>query len=65
MSWPTVRRYARTLDDAFRGVDYATAIHRTGPPVPFGERIAGVIVATVVGVLIACALVHWWTGVNT
>jgi len=59
MSWPTVRRYARTLDDAFRGVDYATAIHRVGRPVSFGERIAGVIVATVIGVLIACALVHW------
>lgn len=59
MSWPTVRRYARTLDEAFRGVDYATAIHRVGRPVPIGERIAGVVLAVVLGVIGACLGIHW------
>ena len=59
MSWPTVRRYPRTLSDAFKGIDYAIAIHRPGRPVPAGERIAGVVVAVVVGICGACALVHW------
>ena len=61
MSWPTTRRFSRSLDEAFRGIDYAVAIHRTGRPVPAGERIAGVVVAVVVGICGACALVHWWS----
>lgn len=61
MSWPTVRRFPRTLSDASRGVDYAVSIHRVGRPVPIGERIAGVVLAVVLGILGACALVHWIT----
>lgn len=55
--WRDPRYYQapRTLDSAFRTARYATAIEATR-----NERIAGVLLACFIGVLLAAALVHWW-----
>ena len=52
-SWVRAARIAQTP------AEYATAIehHRSGTP---GERVAGVVIAVVLGILGAAALAHWW-----
>ncbi len=52
------RRFPRTLLEAF-GTDAksACAIER---PESDGERLAGVLLAIVIGVALAAALVNWW-----
>ena len=56
----TTRRHPRTLADAWpqhyawRGV---ITRHRR----PLAERIYSVMLATVIGVCLAAALVHWWS----
>lgn len=53
------RRYPRTLDEAFpRGMTYGCALER---PDAAGERMAGVVLAVLIGIGLACALVHWWS----
>lgn len=56
--WRDPRYYQapRTLDSAFRTARYADPIE----PPSRTERIAGVLLAVVIGVLGAAALVHWW-----
>lgn len=54
----TTRRYPRTLSEAFPCERYP-AIERYRPPL--AERIYGVLLATVIGVCLAAALVHWWS----
>ena len=39
-------------------VRYASAVHRM--PQSKGEEAAGVVLAVVLGVLLACALMSWW-----
>lgn len=51
-------RSRRTLESA---VDAACPVHVYRRRVSLGERIAGVVVAVVIGVLMAMALVHWWS----
>lgn len=58
------RKYPRTLDEAFpHGAHYGAAITR---PRTFaernrrGERLAGRVLAVVIGVCLAAALVNWW-----
>jgi len=57
MSYPTSRRHPRSLAEAFPQ-DAAEAIH--GYRVPRVELALGVVLAVVIGVLLAAALVHWW-----
>lgn len=53
------RRYPRTMDEAFpHGAEYGCAIER---PETDGERMAGVVLAVLIGIGLACALVHWWS----
>ena len=53
------RSYPRTLDEAFpRGMTYGCALER---PDAAGERMAGVVLAVLIGIGLACALVHWWS----
>jgi len=49
----------RTLADCKFSVGHAQAQHPRRP-VPISERIYGVLLATVIGLLGAAALVHWW-----
>ena len=52
------RKYSRTMDQAFPfGAKYGCAIER---PQTDGERMAGLVLAVVIGVCLAAALVHWW-----
>lgn len=52
-SWVRSQRIAQSP------AEYATAIehHRTGTP---AERIYGVVLAVVIGIIGAVSLVHWW-----
>ncbi len=43
----TTRRYPRTLDDAFKGADYADPIRRYRSPMV--ERVADVVLAVIIG----------------
>ena len=53
------RRYPRTMDEAFpRGMAYGCALER---PDTAGERMAGVVLAVVIGIGLAAMLVHWWS----
>ena len=56
----TPRRYARTLAEAFPQ-HYAWRGVITHYRAPLAERIYGVLLATVIGVCLAAALVHWWS----
>ena len=58
MSYPTTRRHPRNLAEAFPQ-DYADAIHVYRNSVPSVQRALGVVLAVVIGVLLAVALVHW------
>lgn len=54
---PTIRRYPRTLQEAFPQ-DHACAItHYPASPL---ERFAGLVLAFVLALFGALALVHWW-----
>jgi hypothetical protein len=56
----TTRRYPRTLAEAWpqhyawRGV--VTHYRR-----PLAERISGALLASLIGLALAAALVHWWS----
>jgi hypothetical protein len=50
----------RTLAECRFEVGYSAADHPRRP-VPLGERVAGVVLATVIGILLAAAAVHWWS----
>jgi hypothetical protein len=50
----------RTLADSQFFVGYSAADHPRRP-VPVGERVAGVVLATVIGIVVAAATVHWWS----
>lgn len=53
-------RTPRTLSDCSWHTGYASAqLHRD--PIPATERAAGVLLAVVIGVLLAVSLVHWWS----
>lgn len=59
MNTLNTRRFPRTLDQAFPfGADYGCAITR---PDTRREWLAGVLLAIVIGVLLAAALVSWWS----
>lgn len=56
---PTVRRYPRTLDDAFRGPRYADPIERPAhhySPLCGWAWLAGGVLATAIGIVIAFAI---------
>lgn len=57
---PDYRRaiHGRTYNTPHRHSDYAGIEHH--PSVPPIERAAGVVLAFVIGLLLAMALVHWW-----
>ena len=47
------------MDEAFpRGMAYGCALER---PDTAGERMAGVVLAVVIGIGLAAMLVHWWS----
>lgn len=53
------RRYPRTLDEAFpRGMTYGCAIER---PETSGEKLAGIVLAIVIGICLSGVLVQWWS----
>ena len=54
--WPTTRRHPRSLAEAFPA-EHAAAIERYRGPVP-AQRLLGVLLAVVIGCLLAMALVH-------
>lgn len=57
MSAPTIRRYSRSLSEAFPDVRApAVEVYR-----PVSHTLRDVLLAVVVGVLIAAALVQWWS----
>lgn len=57
MSTPTIRRYPRSLAEAFADVRApAVEIHR-----PVSNTLRDVLLAVAIGVLIAAALVAWWS----
>ena len=52
------RKYPRTLAEAFpHGPEYGCALER---PETAGEKMAGVVLAIMIGIGLACALVNWW-----
>lgn len=57
--WPTVRRYPRTLAEAWP-CERANAIEYY-PSAARWERPAGVLLAIVIGIALAAALIHWWS----
>lgn len=57
--YPSVRRYPRTLAEAWPR-DHARAIEHY-PAVPRWERLAGVLLAVATGIALAAALVAWWS----
>lgn len=59
MSTPTTRRFARSLAEAFpRDARHAYAIERYSNRT---EQVASVILACGIGLMLALALVHWWS----
>jgi hypothetical protein len=59
MSWPTTRRYSRTLAEAFPDVR-AASIERPPRGLNFGQA-AAVMLAVALGLLGAALLVHFLT----
>ena len=51
--------YLLTPRESRDSVRYASAISRL-PPTK-GEEAAGVVLAVVIAILLACALLHWWS----
>lgn len=58
MSAPTVRRFPRSMAEAFPR-DHACAIERPRPSVT--SKIADAALATAIGIAGALFLVHWWS----
>lgn len=56
----TTRRFPRTLAEAFPD-ERAFAIERHARPMRNAERIAGWLLASAMGGLLAVALVAWWS----
>ena len=54
----TTRRHPRTLMEAFPRDHWRGVVERHRRPLT--ERIYGALLATVIGVCLAAALVHWW-----
>ncbi len=54
--WPTIRRFARTLDEAFPD---SRAGWSEGWQKPAGSRWANRLLATAIGIALACALLNW------
>ena len=53
------RKFSRTMNEAFpHGVDYGCAIERRDTA---GDRMAGIVLAVVIGIAGAAALVRWWS----
>lgn len=58
MTYPTVRRYPRTLGEAFKGAEYATAIHHVTPKRRAGSLIADCALAIAIGAGLALAIMY-------
>lgn len=60
MSFPTTRRFPRSLSDAFPD---SRAVATEGNPhrVSLTERISDVLLAVAIGVVLAVALAAWWS----
>lgn len=54
------RRYPRTMQQAF-GPHTDHRLHPMPQQPSTAERIYGVLLATVIGVMLAASLVHWWS----
>ena len=53
------RKYPRTMDEAFpHGAEYGCAIER---PETSGEKLAGIVLAIVIGICLSGVLVQWWS----
>jgi len=55
----TTRRFPRSLLEAFPRDHWRGVVTHHRPPL--AERIYGVLLATVIGVCLAAALVHFWS----
>ena len=59
MSTPTTRRYPRTLAEAFPAdARHAYAIERGSRRI---DSVGSVLLACALGLMLALALVHWWS----
>jgi len=55
----TTRRYPRTLQEAFPADrQWAYAVKRTSRRM---DAVGGVLLASLIGLCLALALVHWWS----
>ena len=57
----STRRHPRTMAEAFGPYTDRRLQPMPEQRVPLAERIYGVLLATVIGVCLAAALVHWWS----
>ena len=55
---PTTRRHPRTMGEAFKGAEYASAIHHVTPERRAGHRLASVTLAIAIGAALALVLVY-------
>ena len=59
MSAPTVRKFPRTLAEAFPAdARHAYAIERSSRRM---DSVGSVLLASAIGIAVALALVHWWS----
>ena len=59
MSAPTVRRFPRTMQEAFPAdARHAYAIERGSRRM---DSVGSVLLASAIGIALALALVHWWS----